>query len=179
MSRFKQLLVALDFSDCSWDVAGRAIDLAKNLGARALLLHVESLPAGVTAETPLIVGARPQRAGDFLHAGSSSRLQRYSELFERSGVETRALAVRGPIAETILETADEHAADMIVMGTHGRRGMARLLSGSVAEKVLRLASCPVLTVRAQHQSTCRAASCDVCDSHVTREARHLEAEADG
>lgn len=179
MSRFKQLLVALDFSDCSWDVAAQAIDLAKNLGAQALLLHVEALPAGVSADTPLLVDATEQRAGDFLHARSSDRLQRYGELFQRSGIETKTLTLRGPIAETVLETAREQAADMIVMGTHGRRGMARLLSGSVAEKVLRLAPCPVLTVRAQHQASCQAASCEVCDSHVTRAARRLEAEADG
>jgi nucleotide-binding universal stress UspA family protein len=55
----------------------------------------------------------------------------------------------GLATEVILETADEYKADLIVMGTHGRSGIGRLLLGSVTEEVLRKAACPVLTVKAQ------------------------------
>jgi nucleotide-binding universal stress UspA family protein len=73
-----------------------------------------------------------------------------------------AALLTGPVAGTIVEYAQSHAADLIVMGTHGRSGVAHLLLGSVAERVVRTAPCPVLTVR-QHPlpasvaETCMAA----------------------
>lgn len=179
MTRFNRILVALDFSDCSWDVAGNAIDLARNLGAQALLVHVDELPRGVSADTPVTEGGKATDAASLLRSKSAARLAQYTELFERSRVEVRSELLIGPIAETLLEAAKEHDATMIVMGTHGRKGVARWIAGSVAEQVLRHADCPVLTVRTQHKPTCKVGSCDWCETHVMNEQRQLEAEADG
>ena len=66
---------------------------------------------------------------------------------DASEVTWEAEVASGPAAETIVQIAQERAADLIVMGTHGRTGLRHLLLGSVAEKVVRLAPCPVLTVR--------------------------------
>jgi nucleotide-binding universal stress UspA family protein len=179
MTRFKSILVALDFSDCSWDVAGNAVDLARSLGARALLVHVDELPRGVAGDTPVADGGETRDAATVLASSSAARLAEYEQLFTSAKVEATTKLLRGPIAETLLDAARTDEATMIVMGTHGRKGVARLLAGSVAEQVLRQADCPVLTVRTQHKPTCEVGSCGWCKTHVKEEQRRLEAEADG
>jgi universal stress protein A len=142
-----RILVPTDFS-CDADTAMRyAIDLAKPFGASVELLHVveDPLAAGMwSAEfyTAEIAGLQLNLVKD-----SEARLQRIVEdantpVWLVSEVRT------GSAATTIVETAREHHADLIVMGTKGRTGLAHLLMGSVAERVVRLAPCPVLTVRA-------------------------------
>jgi nucleotide-binding universal stress UspA family protein len=81
-----------------------------------------------------------QRAATTALDGVGSRAQ-------RSGVKVDTVLRHGPAWSEILAVAAETKADLIVMGTHGRRGLARALLGSVAEKVVRTASCPVMTVR--------------------------------
>ena len=71
------------------------------------------------------------------------------KLAEERGVATRGVLKQGPTWQTIVETADEVGAGMIVMGTHGRHGLPRALLGSVAEKVVRTAHTPVLTVHVE------------------------------
>jgi nucleotide-binding universal stress UspA family protein len=74
------------------------------------------------------------------------------------GVDIRPLAVRGAPEQAIIDAAAREKADVIVMGTHGRRGAARLLLGSVAARVVATAPCPVLTIRSQGQSAAAAAT---------------------
>jgi hypothetical protein len=85
----------------------------------------------------------------------------------------------GPIAEAIVARAKHYQADVIVMGTHGRRGMPRVIGGSVAAQVIALAVCPVLTLRTSHKPTCQALSCDRCTTHLTTELTQLMVERDG
>jgi nucleotide-binding universal stress UspA family protein len=137
-----RLLVPVDFSDCSLDALEYALLFARRAGASIRLLHVlEPVCYGLDFTLP--------------HATKSERLReqmnkRLSDLavaISDSGV-TAHVQLRGGLpSDSILDSARTEPADLIVMGTHGRRGLSHALSGSVAEAVLRKATCPVLTVR--------------------------------
>jgi nucleotide-binding universal stress UspA family protein len=145
MARFQRILVATDFSqDCAAAFA-EAASMAREWGARLIVLHAYQAPAGAA------VSGLP--AGDYYETLAAVRTvgeKRLKDLVSgelTKGVDVRPLAVQGSPAETIVETAARERADLIVMGTHGRRGMARLLLGSVAATVIATAECPVLTLR--------------------------------
>ena len=121
----RRILVATDFSQASDAAVARAREIAVPLGASLCLLHVFEDDSFVTS------------------AVATERLAKTVE----AGLGHRTALVTGPVASAIVEYADGHAFDLIVMGTHGRTGVAHLLLGSVAERVVRTATCPVLTVR--------------------------------
>ena len=138
MILLKQILVATDFSDAS-DAAlehGRA--LARTFGASLHLLHVtENLfLRSVPTDPHLLKAATARHLAERLTADDRASLRAIA-----------AVETADNPAEAIVEYAKTHAIDLVVMGTHGRGGMAWLLAGSVAEKVVRTAPCPVLTVR--------------------------------
>ena len=120
LMRIHRILVPTDFGQASDAAMAQARQLAAGLGATLHLVHVVE------------DGQRPERL---------------ASLEAALGYETAVLT--GPVATTIVEYAHSHAFDLIVMGTHGRSGVAHLLLGSVAEQVVRTAPCPVLTVRQQ------------------------------
>jgi nucleotide-binding universal stress UspA family protein len=121
----RQILCATDLSPCSEEAQHVARDYAWQLGARLHLLHV------------LWTTADPAPA---------PRLQALAaELGAHVPVVT-AIESGIPVADRIIDYASHHAIDLIVLGTHGRTGFSRVLIGSVAERVVRTASCPVLTV---------------------------------
>jgi nucleotide-binding universal stress UspA family protein len=127
-----------DFSEYSWNAWEVACALARDYQARLLLVHVEP-PLPSYAE----LGAIPPEPVD------RRALERHLAQIEPTDATlnvTRTLLV-GNEASEIARFAKENHADLIVMGTHGRTGLGRLLMGSVAELVLRQASCPVLTVK--------------------------------
>jgi nucleotide-binding universal stress UspA family protein len=138
----KRILVPVDFSDCSLEAVEYAALMAQRHSASVTLLHVLE---------PVSYGL------DFTLLHASKREEMRERLTARLGDMTRALAeakiqadshVRGGTPfESILDSAKTIPADLIVMGTHGRRGLSHALSGSVAEAVLRQSRCPVLTVR--------------------------------
>ena len=144
------ILVPTDFSETADAALNYASGLAARLGASLHLLHVFSDPYFVT------VGAEPyappppdmrDRALDDARACLATRLAAH-----QTAAHPGACAiVSGLTAKQIAQYAADHAIDFIVMGTHGRRGVAHLLLGSVAEHVVRTASCPVLTVRGTSQ----------------------------
>ncbi len=146
MSRIRRILYAADFSDASRAAFGRAIDLARAYRADLLVVHVLSL-------VPVFVGEGyiPPKVWDEVEAGqragAQTRLDRLVARAQRAGVRVRGLVVVGSPYEEIVRTAKRGRVDLIVMGTHGRTGLPKVLLGSVAERVLRTASCPVLTVR--------------------------------
>jgi universal stress protein A len=138
----KKILVPTDFSAPSRRAMDYAAVLAKESGAEILLLHViESLPYSVT-DTLHVVDHR--RALEKTAGALLENLR--SELAEKELAVKTHLA-SGTAYDKILKSSRREKADLIVMGTHGRTGMSHLLLGSVAEKVVRLAACPVLTVR--------------------------------
>src|SRR5262249_50246999 len=140
MFAIRTILHPTDFSERSAHAFRLACRLARDHGAGVLVLHVMEPPASRAEE----VARRPPD-------GYRDQLWNESLLPVRSplpGVEVEHLLEEGDPAKEILRVAGEVACDLIVMGTHGRGGLRRLLMGSVAEQVLRRAPCPVVTVKA-------------------------------
>ena len=140
MINLRSILVPTDFSETSAAALRYAIALARRFAARVDLLNVADYPAiAADAEYPIGIFETMQNA-------ASDRLRRL--LTERLVEELQpdfAMHIGDP-AEEIVRYAHEHAVDLIVMGTHGREGLMRVVLGSVAETVVRRAPCPVLTV---------------------------------
>ena len=135
----KSILVPTDFSETSDAAIHYATQLALTLGARLALVHVP----GKTGE---------HFEADFPHGKfETATRERLSSFLTKEELERLrpeyALRIGAP-AEEIVRYADLCEADLIIMGTHGRSGIAHVLMGSVAEQVVRTASCPVLLVRA-------------------------------
>jgi nucleotide-binding universal stress UspA family protein len=142
---FRRVLCAVDLSEVSVRALAYAGAIATWYGARLTALHVVptfepvEVRAGALFDPVRILQPMPRE----------EVLERLGEALEAAGIapgEATAAAGAGPAAETIVDQAVAGNADLLVMGTHGRSGFDRLLLGSVAEKVLRRASCPVLTV---------------------------------
>lgn len=136
----KKILVPTDFSSSSEAAMRAATSLARDNQAKLLIVHVE--------EPPLAYGA-----GEFyVGAAALDDTQELAEQLARvvpsdPAIEYEHRLVSGDPAREIVHLAEEEHADLIVMGTHGRTGLIRLLMGSVAESVVRHATCPVFTLR--------------------------------
>jgi universal stress protein A len=142
-----RILVATDFSAPSACALEYAITLADRFDASLHLLHAIEDPIVAAAWAPeAYIGASAGfRAG--LIDDAARRLACQVTSADRHRLTITSEVRLGPAAQTIEDAADDQRCDLIVMGTHGRTGMAHLLLGSVAEKVVRRARCPVLTVR--------------------------------
>ncbi len=163
---FTPILVPVDFSPYSVQALERAADVAERFGSSLILLHVIAAQAGVQAvaqhlganvvapgtpegpeeqpevsdeEVATVIGQHREQAYTALEAFIPPRVAQFP-------CELRV--VFGRPFERIVETAVKEKADLIVLGTHGRTGLARVALGSVAERVVRFAPCPVLTVKA-------------------------------
>jgi nucleotide-binding universal stress UspA family protein len=145
MVDFKTILCPTDFSDCSQRALEYATELAKTLGGELRLLHVVQLPLYVGLENgPATVAASAQYLEE-LRQRSEQRLRSAVEAcHQSSGVKVSGSIAEGAAHVSIVAASED--ADLVVMGTHGRSGLPRLLVGSVAERVVRLAHCPVLTI---------------------------------
>jgi len=140
--RITHLLVALDFSDCSMDAFEYAVQMAAQFGSKVTLLHVIE-PVSYGLDFTLTHTADIHKRREQVEA----RLIELAGLVSARGLVAEHRIRGGLPADGVLDTATEQKCDLIVMGTHGRRGVSHLLSGSVAEAVLRRADCPVLTVK--------------------------------
>ncbi|HVC18778.1 MAG TPA: universal stress protein [Vicinamibacterales bacterium] len=146
MPATRRILLASDFSRVSTKAFAHAISLARTLNARLIVLHVlEPATTAVDAEyvPPSVwerIEAERQKAGRRRIAAVVARAR-------RAGVRATPLLLWGDVAGTILRTARRERADLLVLGTHGRSGVAKLILGSVATRVIAGAPCPVLTVR--------------------------------
>lgn len=140
---YTHLLVPVDYAGCAWQVVGHAARLAAAFGARVTLLYVVDPPSGVHLSDSLSSTAS---VGALLDAEAQDELNALTRAFPpQVPVELRVL--HGAPAPHIVAEASRGAADLIVMGTHGRTGFSRLLVGSVAEQVMRGASVPVVVIR--------------------------------
>ncbi len=144
MVEIKKVLCAIDFSEVSPMVAGYAHSLAKAFGAEVILLYsAPSLNQYVSFHVP------PNSIETFVGeivTGAEQSMESFISLY-LPDVNVTGRVVSGYAAEEIVKCADEENVDMIIMGTHGRKGIDRILFGSVAEKVVKSANCPVLTLR--------------------------------
>ena len=138
-----RILCPTDFSEPSEAAVREAQRLAAALGGELVLLHVTSDGPlwNETLYTPAL-----RDVFEAQRQWAATALGTRAETLAAAGVPTRVLVESGVAWEAILRVAREQQADMIVMGTHGRTGLNRLLLGSVTERVLRQAPCPVLTV---------------------------------
>jgi nucleotide-binding universal stress UspA family protein len=146
MTLFRRILVATDFSEASAPAVELAVELAKSSGAQLLATHVYEEPS-----LPELSFAHVKLYEEFEHKIKTEAARRLGEISKRAraaGVETEELLVGGFSDEAIVQAARESKADLIVIGTHGRRGANRFFLGSVAARVIATAPCPVLTVRA-------------------------------
>lgn len=150
MSAPRRLLVPVDFSAGSRAAMALATTLARPFEASIELLHVWT-PPPLFGE-PLLMwtaaDAPPMSLEDLARQRAATQMKDLADELRRNGVrEVDSTVSVGDAAREILEHARKGRHDMIVMGTHGRSGLAHVLLGSVAEKVVRHAPCPVLTVR--------------------------------
>ena len=140
----QHILVPSDFSATADRALEYTIALAQQLHARLTLLHVFDLTPLAMGEPATVV---PTTALDTLETEAQHLLQASLERVQRAGLQAESLFVQGTPTQTIVDTAGVQGVDLIIMGTHGRTGLQHVLLGSVAEKVLRLAPCPVLVTR--------------------------------
>jgi nucleotide-binding universal stress UspA family protein len=136
---YHRILFATDFSPASEAALKYATALARDSGARLLILHVEELP------TPYAGGEMMLPQPEYPNPEIRKMLE--AVLPTDKNVAYEHHLVLGTGAEDIVRVATEEKADLIVIGTHGRTGLKRVLMGSVAEAVMRHANCPVLTLK--------------------------------
>jgi len=147
MIAFRSILVPTDFGDCSAPAVRYAAMLAEKFGAELILLHVIQDTAMVMPDAVMPAPVSVPDLNQLLDAGKMG----LAHLIDRENlaalnprVEVR---VGSPVAE-IVAAATDLKADLLCIGTHGRTGLAHLLLGSQAERIIREAPCPVLTVKA-------------------------------
>jgi nucleotide-binding universal stress UspA family protein len=148
--RMRHILVPTDFSEGSTEAFETALDMARDSGARLTLFHVHHVPTMVFPD--VILPLTPELMQNVQHSADLV-LDQLRERAVAAGVDTDCKTTFGSTHTEIIDAAEELGVDLIVIGTHGRGGLSHALLGSVAEKVVRKAPCPVLTVRSHMHST--------------------------
>jgi nucleotide-binding universal stress UspA family protein len=149
VATFTKILAATDFSDDSSYALEFAEELARKFSAEILVMHVDQplAPVMVSELSPgLDVGAM-NRIAEEQRLLALRELDKITARLRDAGLKSRALLKVGAPFLEIINAAHSDGADLIVLGTHGRSGLAHVLMGSVAERVVRKAHCPVLTIR--------------------------------
>ncbi len=142
--RFETIVVPTDFSSAAEKALELAAQLARQAGpAKILLVNAYAVP--LELEALAIYGAK--QVYEELAAESDKQLKEILERLRKKGVSGESMGNHGRPEDVIVELARERKADLIVMGTHGRTGVPHVLLGSVAERVIRNAPCPVITVK--------------------------------
>ena len=146
---WKTILVPHDFSSSANHAAALARDEAKLHGARLLLLHVIDLPTAIKPDTVIVPDATgaPINVREYAVSSAEAHLQDIVARLAKDGATATSFVRVGNPVDEITRFIDEEKVSLVVMGTHGRTGLHHLLVGSVAERVVRTATCPVLTVR--------------------------------
>jgi nucleotide-binding universal stress UspA family protein len=145
MGDIKKILLAVDFSDNSIKACEYAVQLARKFDARITLLHVINEPVDLRGfYVPHISFERLEKE---IEESAVKMMEKFAlnSLDGYANIETSIIA--GIPYEEILKKAGDEQVDMIILGTHGRAGIDHFLFGSTAERVVRTATCPVLTVR--------------------------------
>jgi nucleotide-binding universal stress UspA family protein len=145
MVPIRRILFPTDFSEHAQYAWSFALQFAKEFGAEVHLLHVVAPPPRLTEA--YAVNFDPEKFAQVLTAEASASLEKLVHAAKDQTVAARPEVRIGVDFHEIIEYARTHQIDLIVMATHGRTGLAHALVGSVAEKVVRRAPCPVLTVK--------------------------------
>ena len=147
MKKITKILCAVDFSQHSDQVAAYAATLAKAFGAE--IIAVYAAPDLAQYDNLHVSPATLENTLDEIFIGAEKNMEHFVPA-AFNGANVQGVVVTGDPAEEILEMASASEADMIIMGTHGRKGIERILFGSVAEQVVKSASIPVLTIHPTH-----------------------------
>jgi nucleotide-binding universal stress UspA family protein len=146
MSRIRRILHPTDFSRASTPAFKRAVEMARANRAQLVVAHV------LVASMPIMGDGyvSPQVYEDLdaaARAAAQKQLRKLMDRARQAGVRVKGLLLDGVPHERIARAARSQKADLVVIGTHGRTGFAKLFLGSVASRVLAVSPCPVLTVR--------------------------------
>ncbi|MGB5134235.1 MAG: universal stress protein [Prochlorococcaceae cyanobacterium] len=146
---YRLLLVPTDGSEISGRAVEQAVDLAAALGARVRFLHVQNnYPISLVGVGELVEASTIQALVEAAAKQAEAILQDAMATAARAGVEAEQVVLMNPLPHrAILEEASAAGCDLIVMGSHGRRGLEGLLVGSETQRVLLASTCPVLVVR--------------------------------
>ena len=149
MPNFNKILAPSDFSEDSKLALGYALTLAQKFSSEIIVVHVDQplAPVMVSELNPGLDVSTMNRIAEEQRLLALKELDDTVGRLRESGVKTRGLMRVGAPFLEIIHAAQSEVADLIVMGTHGRTGLAHVLMGSVAERVVNKAPCPVLTVR--------------------------------
>ena len=152
MLPFQRILVTTDFSETSDRALDYAIDLASRIGASVVVMHAYELPIigfpdGAYIASAEVATGIATAAQKGLDAAIASRITR--------GVELKGVLKQDAPWDAVNTVAKELDADLVVCGTHGRKGLAHALLGSVAEKIIRVSNVPVLTIRGPREPSAR------------------------
>lgn len=148
MAKMQRVLHPSDFSSASTPAFKQALETAKDGDAELLIVHVLTPVAPIVGEgyiSPKTYEEIEQSA----RAHGQKQLDGLLEKARKAGVKATGLLLEGVPHDQVVRAAKSKKADLIIMGTHGRGGFAKLFLGSVAERVVATAPCPVLTVRAR------------------------------
>lgn len=138
---FRKVLCPIDFSEHSLAALAIALKVAQQNDAKIYLLNVAPVPAGAVGFQPIPMDPYP-----YLEKDCREHLEKLARDWIPANMRQETIVISGDPAERVLDTARGLDADLIVMGTHGRRGLSHLVLGSVAERVVRESPTPVLTV---------------------------------
>ena len=147
MARVQRILHASDFSKASGAAFQKAVELARSNQAELVLLHVLAPIVPLGGADGYVSPQVYEDLDKSAHAAASKELTALVARAKKAGVKAKAVVRDGIAHEQIVRAARSPRADMIVIGTHGRTGLAKFFLGSVAGRVVSAAKCPVMTVR--------------------------------
>ncbi len=151
MKQLKRILFPTDFSRCANQAMSRAYNLARSFGSELHMLHALVLHEG-DPYSPMHHVQDIEKVADRLKDTAFEQMDAIVESYACEDIKVVKAQERGiSAAPAILNYVQDHDIDLVVMGTHGRRGLGHLFLGSVAEEVVRHAPCPVLTIREQKE----------------------------
>ena len=137
------IVCAIDFSEPSDRALSHALELGKRLGAKVIAVHAWQLPVYAVPDGVAVFG--PEVVAEITE-GLQKQLGKTLESHRTEGVTHEGKLVAGAPVEAVLEVAKDARAEYVVIGTHGRTGVARFVIGSVAERMVRLSTVPVVVV---------------------------------
>lgn len=145
--KINTILVPTDFSELSNEAVDYAFSMAKRIGAKMIFMHTLEWPDHPDEMTPMA-----DEGYAFMKDRGHAMLHDLVEQAEKEGLEASTLLADGVPFVEIIQAARKSNADLIIMGTHGRTGLSHVMMGSQAEKVVRQAPCPVLTIKSPQRA---------------------------
>jgi len=155
MPELKRILVPIDFSTSSREALRRALALAPSFGARVDAMHVWEPSPYVSPDSLVWLRGEQRSFWEHMRHELEDKLRStVATIVEEEGADEGSVTSRvvaGYTSEMLLSTLRDEGYDLIVMGTHGRTGLSHVLLGSVAERLVRMAPCPVMTIRSHDE----------------------------